>query len=120
MAKMKKIKKAQFGNKAGYKRSPVSSTTQESALNEWRPDYRSMVMGPKSGVDSLARKKAIAAGLFKEDKKSGDIYPTAKYYKPGRITPGEQQDIAKQKKGGKTVAKKKAVKKAVKPIKKKK
>jgi len=105
-----KIKKAQTGTDTTKARKVI---TEKEVLNEWRPTNVERMRGgayrPQAS-DSLINQR-IKEGVIRRDPKSGDIFPTEKYYKPGRKLSGEL------KKGGKVV--KKAVKLIKKSIKKK-
>jgi len=109
--KTKGIKKAQAGDTT----KPKRVVTEKDLYEKFIPSNRQMMTGvgpSKTAIrtnksDSILKQR-IKEGLFTQDPKSGDIFPTEKYYKPGRKVSGEL------KKGGKVAAKKAVVKKVVK------
>jgi len=103
MAKVKKIKKAQNGTDTTGLAARKQAIKDLRAKMESAPfDYiREINEKADRKVDSTARKAAIKSGKFREDPKSGDLFPVKK----------------KSKFGGKII-KKAAVKKVVKSIKK--
>lgn len=114
---IKSIKKAQNGDSTKARKV----VTEKDLYEKFIPSNRQMMtgVGPsktaiKTNKSDSILKQRIKEGLFKQDPKSGDIFPTEKYYKPGRKISGEL------KKGGKIAAKKAVVKKSIKKSVKKK
>lgn len=92
-----KIKKAQTGSKETPKRKPI---TEKDMVEKFIPEFHSFMKNtrPTAPSDSVLNRR-IKEGIVKRDERSGDVFPTKKFYTPGRSL---------YKKGG--VVKKKATK----------
>lgn len=74
MAAVKKIKKAQNGAKRAD-----NLVTEKKMMPKFIDIEGKRVKGPISDkIDIVARKKAIKDGKFREDLKSGDLFPVKK------------------------------------------
>lgn len=78
-----KIKKAQTGNNLG-KRKPV---TERDLYKEYIPQNveRMRNVRPIPASDSVLNRR-IKEGVVRKDERSGDVFPTKKYFEPGRST----------------------------------
>lgn len=103
MAKVKKIKKAQQGTDTTGRASRAQFIKDIKAKMESAPsDYiRSINEQASKPIDTTARKKAIKSGEYREDPKTGDLFP-----------------VKKKAKSGAKMVKKAAVKKVAKAVKK--
>lgn len=77
-----KIKKAQTGSKETPKRKPV---TEKDVIEKFIPEFHSFMKNtrPTPSPDSVLKRR-IKEGVVKKDEKSGDVFPTKKFYTPGR------------------------------------
>ena len=92
MAAVKKIKKAQAGD--AVKKVVTEKKLRPSAISAMTDQFK----GKSSSVDTVARKKAIKSGKFREDLKSGDFIPVKK---TGGKVAKKAMGGAKMKMGGK-------------------
>ena len=72
MAAVKKIKKAQAGD--AVKKVVTEKKLRPSAISAMTDQFK----GKSSSVDTVARKKAIKSGKFREDRQTGDLIPVKK------------------------------------------
>jgi hypothetical protein len=109
MAAVKKIKKAQNGAKRAD-----NLVTEKKMMPKFIDIEGKRVKGPISDkIDIVARKKAIKDGKFREDLKSGDLFPVKKSGGSLKPVAADQKGLSKlptpvrnkmgyQKSGGKT------------------
>lgn len=64
-----RVKKAQNGKNV---------VTEKKLMPQWIDTNRKRMAGPDKPIDTAARKAAIKRGEFREDPKSGDLFPIRK------------------------------------------
>jgi len=79
MAKVKKVKKAQYGDTTGRAARAQFIKDIKPKMESAAVDYiREKNQQFTKPVDTAARRKAIKEGKFREDPKTGDLFPVKK------------------------------------------